>query len=169
MTIAVDFDGTIVEHCYPEIGREEPFAIDTLKKLAADGHRLILWTVREGKLLDDAVSFCHERGLDFYAVNSDYPGGSWNENAQRKVVVDMYIDDRNLGGIPDWNTIYEMVTAHLSYADLLERASAGAGTEIHSGTFKEKKNSRGKRRRHRSLIGRIIDRCREARSKFSRR
>lgn len=169
MTIAVDFDGTIVEHCYPEIGREEPFAIDTLKKLAADGHRLILWTVREGKLLDDAVNFCHERGLDFYAVNSDYPGGSWNENAQRKVVVDMYIDDRNLGGIPDWNTIYEMITAHLSYADLLERASSGVGTEIHSGTFKEKKNSRGKRKHRRSFIGRIIDRCREARSKFSRR
>ena len=49
MIIAVDFDGTIVEHRYPKIGKEKPFAIETLKKLSAEGHRLILWTVREGK------------------------------------------------------------------------------------------------------------------------
>ena len=48
MTIAIDFDGTIVEHRYPEIGREIPFAIETLKRLIKDGHKLILWTVREG-------------------------------------------------------------------------------------------------------------------------
>ena len=51
MTIAVDFDGTIVEHKYPAIGRELPFAIETLKKLRVEHHRLILWTVREGRLL----------------------------------------------------------------------------------------------------------------------
>ena len=50
MIIAVDFDGTIVEHKYPEIGRI-PFAIETLKKLQQERHRLILWSVREGKLL----------------------------------------------------------------------------------------------------------------------
>ena len=49
MIIAVDFDGTIVEHKYPEIGRELPFAIETLKKLQQERHRLILWSVREGK------------------------------------------------------------------------------------------------------------------------
>ena len=57
MIIAVDFDGTIVEHRYPAIGKERPFATDTLKKLIKDGHRLILWTVREGRLLDEAVEF----------------------------------------------------------------------------------------------------------------
>ena len=56
MTIAVDFDGTIVEHRYPEIGKEKPFAIDTLKKLIAQRHQLILWSVREGKLLDDPLN-----------------------------------------------------------------------------------------------------------------
>ena len=55
MIIAVDFDGTIVEHRYPEIGREKPFAFDTLKMLQKEGHRLILWTVREDKLLEEAV------------------------------------------------------------------------------------------------------------------
>ena len=55
MYIAVDFDGTIVEHRYPKIGREIPFAIETLRRLREDGHLLILWTVREGRLLDEAV------------------------------------------------------------------------------------------------------------------
>lgn len=65
MTIAVDFDGTIVEHKYPEIGKEIPFAIDTLKRLASEHHKIILWSVREGKLLDDAVEYCRKRGLEF--------------------------------------------------------------------------------------------------------
>ena len=65
MTIAVDFDGTIVEHRYPEIGNEIPFAIDTLKMLINDRHRLILWSVREGKLLDEAVEWCKERDVEY--------------------------------------------------------------------------------------------------------
>ena len=58
MTIAVDFDGTIVTDAYPQIGKEQPFAIDTLKMLIKDRQRLVLWTVREGKYLDDAVDWC---------------------------------------------------------------------------------------------------------------
>mgnify|MGYP003245409565 CR=1 FL=1 len=73
MIIAVDFDGTIVEHRYPEIGKEIPFAIDTLKMLQKEGHRLILWSVREDELLNEAVEFCRQRGLEFYAVNTNYP------------------------------------------------------------------------------------------------
>lgn len=65
MIIAVDFDGTIVEHKYPQIGREIPFAIATLKKLQAERHLLILWSVREGEFLDEAVDFCRKCGLEF--------------------------------------------------------------------------------------------------------
>lgn len=112
MTIAVDFDGTIVEHRYPDIGEEKPFAVQTLRMLIADHHRLILWSVREGKLLDDAVNWCRQRGLEFYAVNRDYPeetvGG--NEHYSRKLKADIFIDDRNIGGLPDWGTIYSMIT-----------------------------------------------------------
>lgn len=72
-TIAVDFDGTIVTHEYPKIGREIPFAIETLKMLIRDQHRLILWSVREGELLQEAVDWCKERGVEFWAVNKDYP------------------------------------------------------------------------------------------------
>ena len=120
MTIAVDFDGTIVEHRYPEIGREIPFATDTLKMLIKEGHRLILWSVREGKLLDEAVEWCRERGVDFYAVNKDYPEeGREDRNFSRKLKVEMFIDDRNIGGLPDWGIIYKMVTEKKSYRDIL--------------------------------------------------
>ena len=60
MVIAVDFDGTIVEHRYPRIGEEIPFAIDTLKLLQQEKHRLILWSVREGELLEEAIAWCKE-------------------------------------------------------------------------------------------------------------
>ncbi|MBR1510053.1 MAG: hypothetical protein IJ623_05340 [Bacteroidales bacterium] len=112
MTIAVDFDGTIVEHKYPKIGREKPFAIDTLRRMQSKGHKLILWTSREGELLEDAILFCKDRGLTFYAINSDTPAGSLNfsdKTTSKKLVADIYIDDRNLGGLPDWGEIYEIV------------------------------------------------------------
>lgn len=123
MVIAVDFDGTIVEHKYPAIGREIPFAIETLKRLASDRHKLILWSVREGRLLDEAVEFCRERGLEFYAINRDYPEEEREQNNHfsRKLKADLFIDDRNLGGLPDWGTIYEMVSDRLSYEDLMRR------------------------------------------------
>ncbi len=110
MTIAVDFDGTIVKHRYPAIGAELPFAIKTLQMLQSEGHRLILWTVREGKELDEAVAWCRERGLEFYAVNKDFPEETMdNENYSRKLKADLFIDDRSFGGLPDWGTIYHNI------------------------------------------------------------
>ena len=73
MIIAVDFDGTIVNHEYPEIGSEIPFATTYIRKLIEEQHQVILWTVRRGKLLQDAVDWCKERGIEFYAVNKSYP------------------------------------------------------------------------------------------------
>lgn len=121
MTIAIDFDGTIVEHRYPEIGEEIPFAVDTLKMLIADRHRLILWSVREGKLLDDAIEWCRKRGIEFYAVNRDYPEEEVEKNNHfsRKLKVDMWIDDRNVGGLPDWGTIYRMISQHKTWQDII--------------------------------------------------
>ena len=129
MTIAVDFDGTIVTHKYPEIGEEIPFAIETLKMLINDRHRLILWTVREGELLDEAVNWCRERGIEFYAVNKDYPDETVgnNQHFSRKLKADIFIDDRNLGGLPDWGTIYRMISHHRSWNYLLDEAAQGEG------------------------------------------
>ncbi|MDD2996852.1 MAG: hypothetical protein EOM47_11490 [Bacteroidia bacterium] len=110
LTIAVDFDGTIVTHEYPKIGKEIPFAIDTLKRLQKDFQAiLLLWTVREGVELDEAVEFCRARGLEFYAVNANYPETNEREDQPRKLKADLFIDDRNLGGLPDWGVIYQMI------------------------------------------------------------
>lgn len=119
MKIAVDFDGTIVEHKYPDIGKEKPFAIDVLKQLSSENHKIILWTVREGQLLDDAIEFCRKRGLTFYAVNSNVPEGSASHPQKaRKLIADYYIDDRNVGGLPDWGMIYKMISRNLTYEQL---------------------------------------------------
>ena len=119
MIIAVDFDGTIVEHRYPQIGKEVPFAIATLKQLQQEKHRLILWSVREGALLDEAVEWCKSRGLEFYAVNKDYPEEQkGHQGFSRKLKADMFIDDRNLGGLPDWGVIYEMIKEKKTFADI---------------------------------------------------
>jgi hypothetical protein len=128
MVIAVDFDGTIVEHKYPEIGKEKPFAIQTLRTLQREGNRVILFTSREGELLDDAIAFCHDRGLDFYAVNSNQPPDALFPRQTSKVIADVYIDDRNLGGIPDdWTMIYEMITHQRLERRALRERSRGCG------------------------------------------
>lgn len=110
-TIALDFDGTLVEHKYPEIGAEIPDAVEMVKKLISDGHRLILWTVRERELLDDAIAWCEERGLAFYAINKNYPEETPEDKYfSRKLQADIFIDDRSLGGLPDWPTIYKVIS-----------------------------------------------------------
>jgi hydroxymethylpyrimidine pyrophosphatase-like HAD family hydrolase len=109
MIIAVDFDGTIVEHNYPAIGKEKTFAISALKALQKKGHRIILWTFRAGKELEEALKFCYERELVFYAVNKNYPEEEFDETVSRKIYADLFIDDRNLGGLPGWGEIYRMI------------------------------------------------------------
>jgi hydroxymethylpyrimidine pyrophosphatase-like HAD family hydrolase len=110
MRIAVDFDGTIVEHKYPKIGKLMPFAIETLIELQKQGYELVLWTYRAGKYLDEAVEFCRERGLEFYAVNKNSPDEILDEcNISRKIYADIYIDDRNIGGFPGWSYIWKLL------------------------------------------------------------
>ncbi len=105
--IAVDFDGTIVEHKYPAIGREMLFAFATLKELQKKGHKLILWTIRTGTLLDEAVEFCRQNGVEFYAVNKNYPEEVLDQNTSRKLNADVFIDDRSLGGFIGWSEIWQ--------------------------------------------------------------
>ena len=107
MIIAVDFDGTIVENRYPEIGKPVLFAFETLLELQNQGHRLILWTFRYGSSLDQAVAFCKEKGIEFYAVNKSYPEEVFDHTQSRKIQADIFIDDRNFGGLPDWGLIYK--------------------------------------------------------------
>lgn len=107
--IAIDFDGTIVEHQYPEIGKEKLFAFQTLKELEKKGARLILWTFRTGKELDNAVEFCRKNGIEFYAVNKNYPEEIPDDSVSRKIDADIYIDDKNIGGFPGWSEVWQLL------------------------------------------------------------
>lgn len=107
LIIAVDFDGTIVEDEYPRIGRPVIFAFETLKKLQEKGFRLILWTYRSGSSLEEAVKFCEEKGIAFYAVNKSFPEEEFDGTYSRKIQADLFIDDRNFGGMKSWGEIYQ--------------------------------------------------------------
>ena len=110
LIIAIDFDGTIVEDAYPKIGKPILFAFETLKKLQGNGHRLILWTYRSGERLHEAVKFCEDHGIFFYAVNNSFPEEQYTHDISRKINADLFIDDRNIGGFLGWGEIYQLLT-----------------------------------------------------------
>jgi hydroxymethylpyrimidine pyrophosphatase-like HAD family hydrolase len=112
LIIAIDFDGTIVEDAYPKIGKPLLFAFETINKLQADGHRLILWTYRSGRKLKEAVAFCEENGIEFYSVNKNYPEEIFDGKISRKIHADLFIDDRNVGGFLGWTEIYKLIFNH---------------------------------------------------------
>ena len=110
LTIAVDFDGTIVDDAYPKIGKPKLFAFETLKMLQKQNYQLILWTYRHGDRLREAVDFCAKHGIEFYAVNKSYPEEKFDErSSSRKLNADLFIDDRNVGGFPGWGEIYQLI------------------------------------------------------------
>ena len=100
MYICIDFDGTIVDHCFPEIGTEAPKAIYWLKRLQDQGAKLILFTMRSdtsvgGPMLSDAVSFLEGKGIKFYGINKNPDQDSWTESP--KAYADIYVDDAAFG------------------------------------------------------------------------
>ena len=94
MIIALDFDGTVVSHEYPHIG-EDIGAVPILKELVAAGHKLILFTMRSGKLLNDDIAWFERNGIELYAVNENPEQKSWTSSV--KVHANIYIDDCALG------------------------------------------------------------------------
>ena len=94
MIYAVDFDGTLCESKFPLIGKPNIPLIEFLKTEKQNGHRLILYTMREGDVLDEAVNWCKQFNLVFDAVNDNLPDQIYCENT-RKVYADVYIDDHN--------------------------------------------------------------------------
>ena len=93
--IAVDFDGTCVEHNYPAVGMDVEGAVDTLRALNKRGHRLILYTMRSGEKLEAAVRWFRDRKVELWAVNSNPEQEEWTTST--KVYADLYIDDSALG------------------------------------------------------------------------
>jgi hypothetical protein len=134
--IAVDFDGTIVDHDYPGIGKEKLFAFQTLKELEKLGARLILWTIRTGKELDEAVEYCRMNGIEFYAVNKNYPEEIIDDTTSRKINADIYIDDKNIGGFPGWSGVWQMLTPYELQEMEAEKRISSAGKNILKRFFK---------------------------------
>lgn len=128
MLIAVDFDGTIADHRYPDIGAEVPGAFKWLRALAEAGAKLILWTMRcdsdrSGPTLTQAVEFCRKNGVEFYCVNCNPDQKTWTDSP--KCYAQLYIDDAafgcplrenpRAGGRPfvDWDIVGPAVLATL--------------------------------------------------------
>ena len=95
LIIAVDFDGTCVEHDYPSVGMDVEGAVDVLRSLIAKGHRLVLFTMRSGDKLEDAVRWFKERKIVLWAVNENPEQREWTSSP--KVFADLYIDDSAVG------------------------------------------------------------------------
>lgn len=95
MIIAVDFDGTVVDHRFPDVGPDVPGAVDALRVLQARGHAIILWTMRSGKHLDDAVAWYKERNIELFGVNTNPQQSSWTSSP--KAYAHRYVDDAAAG------------------------------------------------------------------------
>ena len=93
--IAIDFDGTLAKHEYPDIGEEVPEAVRVVKKLQSRGDQLILFTMRSREQLVEAVQWCEDRGINLYAVNHNPDQRYWTESP--KVYAHIYIDDAAIG------------------------------------------------------------------------
>lgn len=110
MIIAIDFDGTLHWGEYPQIGIVARGAVEHIMKLRQEGHYIIIWTCRQGDLLTEAVNWLLEKGIPFNRINDNSPMNKAEFGGNtRKVNADIYIDDRQIGGLPDWSQIYEYV------------------------------------------------------------
>ena len=107
MVIAVDFDGTITErNIFPDIGKIRKHAAEAIRNLQNAGHKVVLWTCREGKHLDEARVFLRLNGIELDGFNySPY------QLQSRKIVADVYIDDKNVFMVDDvdWYKIEEYI------------------------------------------------------------
>ena len=103
--IAVDFDGTIVEHEFPKIGPLKPNAKEVLQELHKH-HHIIIWTCRKGEYLQEALEFLKENNIPFDKANRNIDGIDFTSN---KVYADVYIDDRGLGCEINWSKIRQSI------------------------------------------------------------
>lgn len=132
MIIAIDFDGTIVKHEYPSIGEPIPNAIETLKRLVLNGHELMLWTMRSGKELEEAVQYCKNNGIEFNSINENIEQQRTKWSTSNKQYASLYIDDAALGcpliltndrPYVDWDKVNE-------YLESMNIVDSGLGVEV---------------------------------------
>ena len=138
LIFAVDFDGTMVEHEYPNIGDDVPLAFESLLGIQEEGHQIILFTMRAGKQLEDAVEYLTLNGIQLWGINEN-PDQSWSNSP--KPYAHMYIDDSALGcplvypdtGRPyvDWVELLGLLEKRISdFAALYDRRKAKGAENV---------------------------------------
>ncbi|MDD3079111.1 MAG: hypothetical protein PHH37_08405 [Paludibacter sp.] len=115
MILAIDFDGTIVEDKFPGIGNERRNAGYYINKLYKEGYFIIIWSSRIGKRLEEAKQWLDDRNISYNTINESCPANLevFLGIDTRKIHADMYIDDKGLDKIPEWDEIYEKVHCRL--------------------------------------------------------
>lgn len=110
--IAIDFDGTIVEHKFPAIGMPIIYAKEVINRLFDEGFYIIIWSCRGSFNLLDAYYWLKQNGYKFHKFNENAPIKATNFLPFPKIYANIYIDDANLGGLPEWREIYKIITGN---------------------------------------------------------
>lgn len=110
LVLAIDFDGTIAELSFPEVGALRENADEIIRKLYSEGHKIIINTCRSGIHEGSAQLFLEKHDIPYHYINSNLPELIlvYGQDC-RKISADIYIDDKCLMGLPSWNDIYKLV------------------------------------------------------------
>ena len=123
-TISIDYDDTIVYQDFPNSGTIKPNAKEVINRLYDDGHHILIWTCRAFDKLEIAKNYLIECGIKFHLINENLPNNIEQYGGDtRKMSAHIYIDDRQLGGIPDdWLEIERMVIKDIAKAKIIEKS-----------------------------------------------
>ena len=123
-TISIDYDDTIVYQDFPNSGKIKPNAKEVINRLYDDGHHILIWTCRSNDRLDTAKNYLIECGIKYHLINENLPNNIEQYGGDtRKMSAHIYIDDRQLGGIPeDWLEIEKMLIKDIVKAEIIEKS-----------------------------------------------
>lgn len=110
--LAIDFDNTIVNNEFPEIGDLKLYAREVINQLAKEGYYIIIWTCRGSFELNEVRHWLTHNDIHFDKINENAPYEMVGFTPHPKIYADVYIDDRNIGGVPKWPEIYEILTGN---------------------------------------------------------
>lgn len=115
--IAIDFDGTICEAQYPEVGKERECAKEYINKLYDLGYGIVINTCRTLHAATNAINFMEERGIKYHYFNTNFPHLIEEYgNDCRKISADIYVEDRCLFSIPSWEDKFKIITTRFPNA-----------------------------------------------------
>lgn len=110
LVLAIDFDGTIAELSFPEVGKLRRDADTVIRRLYEEGHKIIINTCRTGRYEGMAEDFLKENKIPYHYINCNLPEliDTYKQDC-RKISADIYIDDKCIAGLPTWNDIYGLI------------------------------------------------------------